>query len=122
MGHSVVEHAGAFVELRYTGPVTYEERTAAVDAVSRLLREGGLRKVLADYRDATVTEIAPGSRIDYIARAIASDVLQGCHVAMIGLSSEHMRAAEMAGQVRQINVKSFDDRDAAIEWLAAHAS
>jgi hypothetical protein len=40
---------------------------------------------------------------------------------MIGLSPEHMRAAEMAGQVRQINVKSFDDRDAAIEWLAAHA-
>ena len=117
MGHTVAEQAGAFVELQYSGPVTYEERTAAVDTVGRMLRESGLRCVLADYRDAHVVEPVPGARIDYVARAISEDIFQGCRVAIIGLSPEHMRAAEMAGLVREIRVKGFADRESAIDWL-----
>ncbi|UHQ19344.1 hypothetical protein LVB87_14330 [Lysobacter sp. KIS68-7] len=118
MGHSVVVEAGAFVELRYSGAVTYEERAVAVDAVGRLLRESGLRRVLGDYRDAHIVESVPGARIDYVAKAISADILAGCRVAIIGLSPEHMRAAEMASIVRDITVKGFDDRESAIAWLA----
>lgn len=117
MSHVVALRDG-WIELRYSGLVDYAARMNAVDEVAALVRDSGVRRILADYTQAT-----PGNpsdhagRQDYLSKAISAEPLQDAHVALIGLDAANARAAELAGAVRNIQVRHFSDEASALAWL-----
>jgi len=117
MTHIVAIREG-WIELRYTGLVDYAARMAALDAVATLVRDSGIRRILADYTQATLGDAGDtASRQDYLSKAISAASLEEADVALIGLPPEHARAAELAGVVRNMRVRHFEDAASALAWL-----
>ena len=117
MTHIVTIREG-WIELRYTGVVDYVARMAALDDVAAVVRDSGIRRILADYTQATMGDAGDSaSRQDYLSKAISAAPLENAEVALIGLPPEHARAAELAGVVRNMRVRSFDDAASALAWL-----
>jgi hypothetical protein len=115
--HIVTMREG-WIELRYTGVVDYAARMAALDAVATLVGESGIRRILADYTRATFGDAGDSAgRQDYMSKAITAATLKEADVALIGLPPEHARAAELAGVVRNMRVRSFEDAASALAWL-----
>ena len=111
-----------WIELRYTGVVDYAARMAALDEVAALVRESGVRRILADYTQATLGNAADSAgRQDYLSKAISASTLEAADVALIGLPPDHARAAELAGAVRNMRVRHFDDAASALAWLRPSA-
>jgi hypothetical protein len=121
MSHVVALRDG-WIELRYSGVVDYAARMAAVDTVSALVRDSGVRRILADYTQATPGNAADqAGRQDYLSKAISAEPLQDAVVALIGLDAENARAAELAGAVRNMQVRHFADEASALAWLQPEA-
>ena len=119
MTHFVAIRDG-WIELRYTGVVDYAARMSALDEVAGLVRDSGVRRILADYTQATLGDAADNaSRQDYLSKAISAASLEAADVALIGLPPEHARAAELAGVVRNMRVKHFADAEGALAWLGS---
>jgi hypothetical protein len=117
MTHIVAIREG-WIELRYTGLVDYAARMAALDAVATLVRDSGIRRILADYTQATLGDAGDtASRQDYLSKAISAASLEEADVALIGLPPDHARAAELAGVVRNMRVRHFEDVASALAWL-----
>jgi hypothetical protein len=107
-----------WIELRYTGVVDYAARMAALDDVAAVVSDTGIRRILADYTQAAIGEAGDSaSRQDYLSKAISAAILEQADVALIGLPPEHARAAELAGVVRNMRVRNFDDAATALTWL-----
>jgi hypothetical protein len=107
-----------WIELRYTGVVDYAARMAALDDVAAVVGDTGIRRILADYTQARIGEAGDSaSRQDYLSKAISAAILEQADVALIGLPPEHARAAELAGVVRNMRVRNFDDAATALTWL-----
>ena len=122
MTHSVAIREG-WIELHYTGVVDYAARMSALDEVSLLVRDSGIRRILANYTHATLGDAGDSaSRQDYLSKAISAAPLAEADVALIGLPPEHARAAELAGIVRNMRVRHFDDEVSALAWLMPTAS
>lgn len=117
MTHTVALREG-WIELRYSGMVDYAARMSALDAVAALAGDSGVRRILADYTQATLG-VADDSanRQDYLSKAISAAHLEEADVALIGLPPEHARAAELAGVVRNMRVRHFEDSASALAWL-----
>ena len=117
MTHTVAVREG-WIELRYTGVVDYAARMAALDEVAGVVRDTGLRRILADYTQATMGDAGDSaSRQDYLSKAISAAPLEESDVALIGLPPDHARAAELAGVVRNMRVRHFGDAASALAWL-----
>ena len=107
-----------WIELHYTGVVDYAARMAALDDVANVVRDSGIRRILADYTQATLGDASDSaSRQDYLSKAISAASLEEADVALIGLPPEHARAAELAGVVRNMRVRNFQDEASALAWL-----
>ena len=117
MTHSVAMREG-WIELRYTGVVDYAARMAALDEVATCVGDSGIHRILADYTEATLGDAGDAAgRQDYLSKAISAAPLEQADVALIGLPPEHARAAELAGAVRNMRVRHFDDPASALAWL-----
>jgi len=117
VAHLVVVREG-WIELRYTGVVDYAARMSALDAVATAVLESGVHRILADYTRATLGDAGDrASRQDYLSKAISAAALEQADVALIGLPPEHARAAELAGVVRKMRVRHFEDAESALAWL-----
>ena len=111
MAHLVVLREG-WIDLRYTGVVDYAARMSALDAVTTAVLESGVHRILADYTRATLGDAGDrASRQDYLSKAISAAALEQADVALIGLPPEHARAAELAGVVRNMRVRHFEDAE-----------
>ena len=107
-----------WIELRYSGVVDYAARMSALDAVSTAVRDSGVRRILADYTQATLGDAGDSAgRQDYLSKAISAAPLAEADVALIGLPPDHARAAELAGVVRNMRVRHFKDVASALAWL-----
>jgi len=121
VAHLVALREG-WIELRYTGVVDYAARMAALDEVAGLVGESGVRRILADYTQATLGGAGDNAgRQDYLSKAISTAMLEEADVALIGLPPEHARAAELAGVVRNMRVRHFEDAASALAWLRPSA-
>ena len=121
VSHDVVLRDG-WIELRYTGVVDYAARMAALDDTAALVRDSGVRRILADYTQATLGDAGDNAgRQDYLSKAISAAPLEEADVALIGLPPNHARAAELAGVVRNMRVRHFDDAASALAWLRPSA-
>jgi len=117
VSHDVVLRDG-WIELRYTGVVDYAARMAALDDTAALVRDSGVRRILADYTQATLGDARDNAaRQDYLSKAISAAPLEEAQVALIGLPPDHARAAELAGVVRNMQVRHFNDAAEALAWL-----
>ena len=117
VSHDVVLRDG-WIELRYTGVVDYAARMDALDDTAALVRESGVRRILADYTQATLGDAGDNAaRQDYLSKAISAAPLEEAQVALIGLPPDHARAAELAGVVRNMQVRHFNDAAEALAWL-----
>ena len=117
--HTVALREG-WIELRYTGVVDYAARMSALDEVTALVRDSGIRRILADYTQARLGDAGDSaSRQDYLSRAISAAPLEEADVALIGLPPDHARAAELAGAVRNMRVRHFQDAAMALAWLVS---
>jgi len=115
--HAIALRDG-WIELRYTGVVDYAARMAALDDTATLVRDTGIRRILADYTQAALGDASDSaSRQDYLSKAISAAVLEEADVALIGLPPDHARAAELAGVVRNMRVRHFEDEASALAWL-----
>src|SRR5688572_11263138 len=91
---------------------------SALDAVATAVLDSGIRRILADYTQATLGDAGDtASRQDYLSKAISAAPLEEADVALIGLPPEHARAAELAGVVRNMRVRHFEDATSALAWL-----
>lgn len=121
VSHDVVLRDG-WIELRYTGVVDYAARMAALDDTAALVRDSGVRRILADYTQATLGDAGDNAaRQDYLSKAISAAPLEEAQVALIGLPPDHARAAELAGVVRNMQVRHFNDAVEALAWLMPSA-
>lgn len=117
MTHTIAVREG-WIELRYTGVVDYAARMAALDETAAVVRDNDVHRILADYTQATLGDASDSaSRQDYLSKAIAAAVLEAADVALIGLPPDHARAAELAGAVRNMRVRHFEDASSALAWL-----
>lgn len=117
MPHVVALRDG-WIELRYTGVVDYAARMIALDEVAAVVRASDVRRILADYTQATPGNAADtAGRQDYLSKAISTAPLQDAIVALIGLDAANARAAELAGVVRNMQVRHFSDEATALAWL-----
>ena len=107
-----------WIELHYTGVVDYAARMSALDTVAAAVRDSGIHRILADYTHATLGDAGDSAgRQDYLSKAISAKPLEEADVALIGLPPEHARAAELAGVVRNMRVRHFEDAASALAWL-----
>lgn len=117
VSHRISMRAG-WIELHYTGVVDYAARVLALDEMATLVHESGVRRILADYSQATLGDADDtSSRQDYLSKAISAASLENADVALIGLPPDHARAAELAGVVRNMRVRHFEDVGSALIWL-----
>ncbi|MCC8362142.1 hypothetical protein LK996_03510 [Lysobacter sp. A6] len=117
MTHTIAVREG-WIELRYTGVVDYAARMAALDDMASAVNDSGVRRILANYTQATLGDAGDSAgRQDYLSKAIAAASLEEADVALIGLPPDHARAAELAGVVRNMRVKHFGDEAPALAWL-----
>lgn len=122
MAHSLAVRDG-WIELRYIGEVDYEARMSALDAVATLVLDTGIRRILGDYTQATFGAAADdkAGRQQYLSKAISAAALEKAEVALVGMPPEQARAAELAGAVRNMRVRHFDDAASALAWLLCSA-
>ena len=107
-----------WIELRYTGVVDYAARMAALDETAAVVRDNDVHRILADYTQATLGDASDSAgRQDYLSKAISAAVLEEADVALIGLPPDHARAAELAGVVRNMRVRHFENEASALAWL-----
>jgi hypothetical protein len=119
--HAIAVRDG-WIELRYSGVVDYAARMAALDDTASVVGDTNIRRILADYTQATLGDASDSaSRQDYLSKAISAAVLEEADVALIGLPPDHARAAELAGVVRNMRVRHFDDEASALAWLVPQA-
>ena len=117
MTHRISMREG-WIELRYSGVVDYAARMTALDEMANLVRESGVRRILADYTQSTMGDANDtANRQDYLSKAISAASLEDADVALIGLPPEHARAAELAGAVRNMRVRHFENEVSAVVWL-----
>ena len=105
------------VELIYDGPVSYRERLDALEDISSILETTSMRNILVNFVDAQLLVDDDNGRVDFIAKSAVSPTLNGCRVAMLGLSREDGRSTETTAQIRKLELAFFDGRDEAINWL-----
>jgi hypothetical protein len=106
--------------LTYDGDVTYRERLDALGDMASILEATSVRQILVDFSQARLVVDDDIGRVDFIARSAVSPTLNGCRVAMLGLSREDGRSTETTAQIRKLDLAFFDDRDVAIRWLVTH--
>jgi hypothetical protein len=117
VSHRIAMREG-WIELRYSGVVDYAARMSALDEMATMVRESGVRRIPADYTQATFGDAGDNaSRQDYLSKAISAASLEEADVALIGLPPEHARAAELAGVVRNMRVRHFENEVSALAWL-----
>lgn len=109
------EHA--ILQLSYHGDVSYRERLDALDDMSSILETTSIREILVDFSQARLLVDDHTGRVDFIAKSAVSPTLNGCRVAMLGLSREDGRSTETTAQIRKLDLAFFDDRVSAISWL-----
>ncbi|UHQ18826.1 hypothetical protein LVB87_11605 [Lysobacter sp. KIS68-7] len=107
------------LELVYDGPVSYRERLDALEDMSSILEATSVRNILVNFTNAKLLVNDDNDRIDFIAKSAVSPTLNGCRVAMLGLSREDGRSTQTTAQIRQLELAFFDDREEAIAWLAS---
>jgi hypothetical protein len=119
--HAIAVRDG-WIELRYTGVVDYAARMAALDDTAAVVADTRIRRILADNTQATLAHASDSAgRQDYLSKAISAAVLEEADVALIGLPPDHARAAELAGVVRNMRVRHFEDEASALAWLVPSA-
>ena len=105
------------LELIYDGSVSYRERLNALDDMSSILETTGVRRILVNFTNAQLLVNDDNGRVDFIAKSAVSPALNGCRVAMLGLSREDGRSTLTTAQIRKLELAFFDDREEAISWL-----
>ena len=105
------------LQLTYNGEVSYRERLDALDEMSSILETTSIREILVDFSQARLLVDDHTGRVDFIAKSAVSPTLNGCRVAMLGLSREDGRSTETTAQIRKLDLAFFDDRVSAISWL-----
>jgi hypothetical protein len=108
------------LELAYDGPVSYRERLDALDDMSSILETTSVRNILVNFTNAQLLGNDDRGRIDFIAKSAVSPALNGCRVAMLGLSRDDGRSTETTAQIRKLELAFFDEREEAISWLETH--
>lgn len=107
------------LELVYEGPVSYRERLDALEDMSSILEATSVRNILVNFTNAQLLVNDDNGRVDFIAKSAVSPTLNGCRVAMLGLSREDGKSTETTAQIRKLELAFFDDREEAISWLAS---
>ena len=107
------------LELVYDGPVSYRERLDALEDMSSILEATSVRNILVNFTNAQLLVNDDNGRVDFIAKSAVSPTLNGCRVAMLGLSREDGKSTETTAQIRKLELAFFDDREEAISWLAS---
>lgn len=107
------------LELVYEGPVSYRERLDALEDMSSILEATSVRNILVNFTNAQLLVNDDNGRVDFIAKSAVSPTLNGCRVAMLGLSREDGRSTETTAEIRKLELAFFDDREEAISWLAS---
>ena len=118
MTHRLEVTPEGILEVEYFGTTTFADRASALDALS-VDTGPGTKRVLVNVLGAQVVGGDDGSRLDFIAKAITHPLLENCRVAMLGIPAADAHASQTAGLIRQIKVRTFDDRAEAVAWLLA---
>lgn len=118
MTHRLEVTPDGILEVEYFGATTFADRASALDALG-VDTGPGTKRILVNFLGAQIVPGDDGSRLDFIAKAITHPQLENCRVAMVGIPAVAAHPAQTAGLIRQIKVRTFDDRQQAIDWLLA---
>ena len=107
--------------VRYSGLITYGERSVVLPAAARRMRDHAYRNLLVDFSAAELVEEDEGARRDYISAAIAAPWPDTVRIACVALPPRHNKPIELASVVRQMELRNFDSTAQALRWFATDA-
>ena len=119
MAHTYVMLVSDTLCIRYSGLVTYGERSKVLPAAARRMRDGGHPNLLVDFSAAELIEENEGARRDYIAAAIAAPWPDRVRIASVALPPRFEKPLELASVVREFAVRAFESVEQAANWLAS---
>ncbi|MGQ4659942.1 hypothetical protein [Lysobacter sp. F6437] len=119
MAHEIiVDIDRGLVEVRYRGPVAVAERERALQHVSRLAGQTGLRGVLINFSNAQAAAEGFESGNRFAALLARDPVLRDCRVAYLAIDALQVNpVVETLASARRFPLRRFASRIAAIEWL-----
>ena len=119
MAHEIiVDIDRGLIEVRYRGPVVVAERERALEHVSRLAGQTGLRGVLINFSNAQAASEAFESGNRFAALLARDPVLRDCRVAYLAIDALQVNpVVETLASARRFPLRRFANRIAAIEWL-----
>jgi hypothetical protein len=117
-----VDDGRRIVEVRYSGVITLEDRTRAVETGSRVLEESGYRKVLVDLSDAEMVMESPQKDSGFADVLSSNPQLASSRTAFLAGPDQSINwFIEMLAKARHYDCEHFTDREAALAWLAEGA-
>lgn len=105
------------LEITFRGPVSFQDRIDAMEAVFPLLVEHGLTGILIDYSKAWVHEPSPATFQALEARLRSEPYLQRCRVALVNPPEFHAVPTESIAKDIGYPVRRFNSHRAAVAWL-----
>ena len=109
-------------------PITLADLEHARADIIKLVSQTGCKKLLMDHRESTIAEPLMPDRSVELALMYTDDSLSET-IAEASVASIHPTDPESRAKLRQlsrmaasrgIDVQMFDDRDSALQWLAAN--
>ncbi|MFH1842286.1 MAG: STAS/SEC14 domain-containing protein [bacterium] len=108
------------IEIRSFGKVTQTEMSTTRQRVEQILQKQGIRKILVDARDLTMTE-GTTSLFEFGASFDEAPSFRFAHLALIvsEQSQQDLQFLATVAQNRGIQIKVLDSVDAGLEYLQA---
>lgn len=110
------------IEVRYRGTVPVAERERALEKVSTLIRQTGLRAVLINFSAAQAQSEGFENSNRFAAQLARDPNLRGCQVAYLAIDALQVNpVVEALAEARHFPLRRFHGRAEAIRWLDGRA-
>lgn len=104
-------------EVRYSGVVTYRERSEAKVELWQRIAGTGIRNVLVNYSGASAAEEDVGELRHFLDDLSTTEFLRGMRTAYLCAPFEHETASQAMSRMGGYEFGSFHKRPAALNWL-----
>lgn len=106
-------------EVRYSGVVTYRERSEAKAELWRKIADTDIRSILVNYSGASAAEEDVRELRSFLDDVSSTEFLRGMRTAYLCAPFEHETASQAMSRMGGYEFGSFHKRPAAMIWLQA---
>ena len=104
-------------EVRYSGVVTYRERSEAKAELWQRIAGTGIQNILVNYNGASAAEEDVSELRHFLDDVSSTEFLRGMRTAYLCAPFEHETASQAMSRMGGYEFGSFHKRPAALSWL-----